>query len=382
MAELSFMAKQTKAKRVVRYYYLDRQFGECEELWKELRDLVRGGEFTLGPPVCRFEERLAAFVGTRHAVGTNTGTDALILALKGLGIGSGDEVITQPNTFFATVGAIVATGARPVFVDVNEQYAIDERLIESAITPRTKAVLPVHYSGFPANMPAILSIAQQHRLVVVEDACAAFGARLDDRFVGSFGHAAAFSWHPQKMLNVWGDGGAVVTNDDDLNRWMRLYRNHGLKNRDESEFWGINTRLQSFQAVVANYFLDKVSEIIDRRHAIARRLDEGLLKIREIAVPPRPAGVRHGYTIYIVRAGRRDELLQFLVNKGVEAKIHYPIPLHLQKAARPLGYKRGDFPVCEAQAREIITFPAHEYITDDDVDYMVECVRKFYQGGP
>jgi dTDP-4-amino-4,6-dideoxygalactose transaminase len=364
----------------VPYSYLDRQFdaAETEAILGELRELVRTGEFTIGPPVLEFERRLGAMVGVPHVIGTNTGTDALILALKALGIGAGDEVVTQANTFYATAGAIVAVGARPVFVDVDDQYAIDERKIDSAITPRTKALLPVHWAGLPPNMPAIMEIARRRGLVVVEDACPAVGAAFDGKPAGSFGDAAAFSMHPLKPLHVWGDGGAVATRDPEKAAWLRLYRNHGMTSRDEIAIWGVNQRLQTVQAVVANHILDRVNPWIDRRIEIAARIDKGLGDVPEIVVPPRPANRRNAFQLYIVRAERRDALIRQLAADGVEAKIHYPVPLHLQPAARDLGYGKGDFPVAEAQAADIVTLPGHQFLTNAEIDYMIERVRRFY----
>jgi|KBSSwiStaDraftv2_1062776.scaffolds.fasta_scaffold09441_8 dTDP-3-amino-2,3,6-trideoxy-4-keto-D-glucose/dTDP-3-amino-3,4,6-trideoxy-alpha-D-glucose/dTDP-2,6-dideoxy-D-kanosamine transaminase len=363
------------------YNYLDRQFGavETEEILDDLRDLVRTGEFTIGPPVLEFERRLGAMIGVKHVVGTNTGTDALILALKALGVGPGHEVITQVNTFYATAGAIVAVGARPVFVDVDEQYAIDVRLLEAAITPSTRAILPVHWTGLPADMPAIMALARRHALYVVEDACPATGAAYAGRAVGSFGDTAGFSMHPLKPLHVWGDGGAVVTNDDRAAEWLRLYRNHGMVNRDEIEIWGVNQRLQTVQAVVANRVLDRVAGWVDRRIEIAGRLDRGLATLPSVLVPPRPVDRRNAFQLYIVRCARRDELLKYLLREGVEAKVHYPIPLHLQPAARDLGYRRGQFPVAEAQAEDIVTLPGHQFLTDAEVDYMIDRIQRFYR---
>lgn len=362
------------------YNYLDRQFGpaETEEILGDLRELVRTGEFTIGPPVLEFERRLGAMIGVKHVVGTNTGTDALILALKALGIGPGDEVITQVNTFYATVGAIVAVGARPVFVDVDDQYAIDAARVAEAITPQTKAILPVHWAGLPADMPAIMALARRHGLFVVEDACPATGASYAGQAVGSFGHTAGFSMHPLKPLHVWGDGGAVVTNDDQAAAWLRLYRNHGMVNRDEIEMWGVNQRLQTIQAVVANRVLDRVAGWVDRRIAIAARLDRGLADVSAVRVPRRPPERRNAFQLYIVRCERRNELLKHLAQAGVEARVHYPIPLHLQPAARDLGYRRGQFPVAEAQAEDIVTLPGHQFLSDAEVDYMVDRVRHFY----
>ncbi len=363
------------------YNYLDRQFGlaETEEILDDLRDLVRTGEFTIGPPVLEFERRLGAMIGVKHVVGTNTGTDALVLALKALRIGPGDEVITQVNTFYATVGAIVAVGARPVFVDVDDQYAIDVTRVAEAITPRTKAILPVHWAGLPADMPAIMALARRRGLFVVEDACPATGASYAGQAVGSFGDTAGFSMHPLKPLHVWGDGGAVVTNDDQAAAWLRLYRNHGMVNRDEIAMWGVNQRLQTVQAVVANRVLDRVAGWVDRRIEIASRLDRGLADVSSVRVPPRPPERRNAFQLYIVRCERRNELLKQLAKEGVEAKVHYPIPLHLQPAARDLGYRRGQFPVAEAQAEDIVTLPGHQFLTDVEVDYMIDRVRQFYR---
>lgn len=365
----------------VPYNYLDRQFGaaETEAILDKLRVLVGTGEFTIGPPVVEFERRLGAMTGARHVIGTNTGTDALILALKAFGIGAGDEVITQVNTFYATAGAIVAVGARPVFVDVDDQYALDERRIDAAITPRTRALLPVYWTGLPPDMPAIMEIARRRGLTVIEDACPAVGAAYAGRPAGSFGDAAAFSMHPLKPLHVWGDGGAVVTSHDRAGEWLRLYRNHGMTGRDEIAIWGVNQRLQTVQAVVANHVLDRVNVWVDRRIEIAARIDEGLTGVPEVTIPPRPAERRNAFQLYMVQAGRRDDLLPYLHAEGVEAKVHYPVALHLQPAAKELGYKRGDFPVAEAQAAAIVTLPGHQYLTNDEIDYMIDRVRRFYR---
>lgn len=364
----------------VPYNYLDRQFRDVEidRIFTKLRALVKTGEFTLGPAVEEFERRLGARIGVKHVIGTNSGTDALILALKAFKIGQGDEVITQVNTFYATVGAIVAVGATPVFVDVDESYAIDESKIEDHITPSTRALMPVYWRGFPPNMPAIMEISRRRQLLVIEDACPALGAAYDWVSAGAWGHAAAFSLHPLKPLNVWGDGGAVVTPENQVGEWLRCYRNHGLKNRDEIAMWGVNQRLQPVQAVVANHVLDRLDEWVERRIEIAGRLDQGLAGIPEITVPRRFPTRRHSYQLYMVRAQRRDALLHHLTAAGVEAKVHYPIPLHLQPAAEPLGYTRGDFPMAEAQAAEIITLPGHQFLMDAEVDYMIEQVRRFY----
>ena len=365
----------------VPYNYLPRQFdaAEIEAILGKLRTLATSGDFTIGAPVLEFERRFAAMLGVRHVIGTNTGTDALILALKALRIGQGDEVVVQANTFYASVGAIVAVGARPAFVDCDEQYAIDHRKIESTLTGKTRAIMAVWWTGVPPEFSALLDIARRRSLSVIEDACPATGGAYDGKPAGSIGKIACFSMHPLKPLHVWGDGGAVATSDDKAGEWLRLYRNHGMTSRDEILFWGVNQRLQSVQAVVANHILDRVGSWVDRRIEIARRLDAGLEGVPEIVLPPRPANRRNTFTLYIVCVQRRDALMRFLNDAGIEAKVHYPIPLHLQPAARDLGYAKGDFPVAERQAGEIVTLPGHQFLTDAEVDYTIETVRKFYR---
>ena len=363
----------------VKYSYLDQQFAEVEGYFQDLRKLVSTGEFTLGPFVEAFEKKFAAYVGAKHAIGTNTGTGALIQSLKAVGVRPGTEVITAANTFIATVGAIVAAGARPVLVDCDERYQIDVTKIESAVTSNTTAILPVHWAGCPPEMDEILRIAARHNVPVVEDACPAVGANINGRFAGTFGKVGAFSMHPLKPLNVWGDGGIVVTNDDEIAKFIRLYRNHGFVDREHVEIWGINDRLQPFQAVVASRVLDTVAGSNEIRIRNARLLDQGLKGLEtSIRIPMRPLGYREVYQLYLATAKRRDELVKFLISQGIEAKIHYPIPIHLQNAARELGYKRGDFPVCERQADEIVTLPAHQHITEEQIDYMLSVIRAFY----
>lgn len=365
----------------VRYSYLETQFADAEDILASIRELLKTGAFTLGPAVEEFERRFAALCGARHAIGVNSGTDALILILKALGIGAGDEVITAPNSFIATAGAIAMAGARPVFVDVADDYNIDPALIERAITPRTRAILPVHLTGNPAAMPAILDIAERHGLHVIEDAAQAIGAAIDGRPAGSWGIAAEFSLHPLKNLNVWGDGGVVVTNSDDLARQIRLLRNHGLRSRDEAVVFGYNSRLDTLQAIVACHLIDKLEGITDARIRHAQAYDAALGSIDgAVRIPGRPHNVRQVYHTYVIQARDRDRLAEFLAGWGIETKVHYPIPIHLQPAAASLGCQRGDFPVCEAQAGSIITLPVHQDLSADQQDCVCAAIREFYCG--
>lgn len=366
----------------VKYSYLHDQFARpADDYIQDLRPLIESGEFTIGPYVEKFERIFADYIGVKHAIGTNTGTGALILCLKALGVGPGDEVITVANTFIATVGAIAAVGARPVYVDADERYQIDVNLIERAITPRTKVILPVHWGGCSPDLPAIVALADRHGLQVIEDACPSVGASIHGRKAGSFGRVNAFSMHPLKPLNVMGDGGVVVTDDDAIADWLRLYRNHGMSDRDHIESWGVNERLQPIQAVVAMRVLSGMEDIIARRNRNARLLDEGLRPLSEfIRTPARLEGYREAYQLYLASAVRRDELLKHLVSREIECKVHYPIPLHLQNCSKDLGYKKGDFPVAERQAAEVITIPSHQYLEPAQMQFVVDCVREFYTG--
>lgn len=367
----------------VKYSYLDRQFADVDAYLADVKALVQSGEFTLGRAVEEFEGKFAAMSGMPHAVGVGSGTDALILPLKLLGIGPGDEVITAANTFIATVGAIAAVGATPVFVDSEDGFVIDAARIEAAITPRTKALLPVHYTGNVADMPAIMAIAQKHKLVVVEDACQAIMAGIDGRPAGTWGAAAGFSLHPLKNLNVWGDGGVVVTTSADLADRLKRYRNHGMLNRDEYSEYGVNSRLDALHAVIGNRLIAEVHDITNARIANASRYDEAFAELGDaVRVPVRRPGVKHVYHLYILRVAQRDALLRRLQNRGIEAKIHYPIPMHLQRCAAHLGYKRGDFPVAESDPQSIITLPAHQHLTPAEIDYTIDQVRSFYGARP
>ena len=364
---------------LVNYGYLHQQFAEVDEYIADLRSLVSTGEFTLGPYVEKFEKKFADYIGVKHVISTNTGTDALILALIASGIKNGDEVITVPNTFYATVGAIVAAGGKPIFVDCDERMQINPDLIEQAITPKTKGIVPVHWMGCPADMDRIMKIANQYNLLVVEDACPAVGAEINGKRCGSFGKASGFSFHPLKPLNVWGDGGSIATNDDDVAEFLTQYRNHGMSDRNHIEMWGINSRIQPIQAVVAIRVLDTVDHSNDIRIRNAQLLDEGLRGLEEfINIPERSSKYKDVYQLYVIRAQKRNELVEYLQSKEIECRVHYPLPLHLQNAAKGLGYSKGDFPECESQAEEIITFPAHQYITPEQIEHMIEHTRKFY----
>lgn len=364
----------------VRYSPLAQQYADPEPIFDELRELVRSGDFTLGKPVREFEEMFAAMLGVKHAIGVGSGTDACKIPLKALGIGPGDEVITCANTFWATVGAINEVGGKPVFVDCDDSFCLRTDQIEAAITPRTKALMPVHLTGEVANMPEVLRIAAKHKLPVVEDGCQSLLGELNGKKVGTFGIATAFSMHPLKIINVWGDAGVIVTDDDEMARMCRLLRNHGLKNRDEMEIFGYNTRLDSTQAVVGKYIVRQTGDIVEKRAKNAAYYDAGFKGINGVRVPPRNAHSKNVYLLYILFVERRDELVKYCIENGIEAKVHYPIPLYQQKALQYLGYKPGAFPVTDRHARECITFPVDQHLSTSELDYVIQTVRNFYSG--
>ncbi len=265
-------------------------------------------------------------------------------------------------------------------MDVNDEYNMDPDLLEDAITPKTRAIIPVHLTGSPANMPKIMDIANKHNLYVIEDAAQAINASIDGKATGSFGISGCFSLHPLKNLNVWGDGGVIVTDSKELHDKLMLLRNHGEKNRDECVFWGYNSRLDTLQAIVANRLMNDLEDITNTRIRNARIYDEALSELSDyVTLPPRKSSVKQVFHTYVIRVKDRNKLYRYLLENGIEAKIHYPIPLHLQEASRYLGYKEGDFPVCEAQARSIITLPVHQHLTDDQLAYVIDTMRKFYR---
>ena len=366
------------AEPPINHNYLKEQFADYPAIFAEIENLVKNGDYTLGRSVDAFEANIRKMTGSRFALGVGSGTDALFLSLKAAGVATGDEIITTPYTFFATIGAIVTAGARPVFVDIREDYNMDPHLIEAAITNRTKGILPVHWSGLPCEMDYIMNVADSNGLFVVEDSCHGIRAEYNGKPAGTFGLTGCFSMHPLKNLNVWGDGGYLVTDSEKMHNKLALMRNHGLLNRDECALFGYNSRLDTIQAIIANHLLKKIDSITEARIANAARYDRGLSQIQGITVPLRSGKAKQVYHIYVVRAKHRDELRQHLIKRGVDAKIHYPIPMHLQPAAEAYGYRRGDFPMCESVCESVISLPVHEFITNDQIDFVVSAIQDFY----
>ena len=362
----------------VRYSYLAQQFGDCPELWTKLQEFVATGDFTLGEPLAEFEQAFAQLIGSKFAVGVNSGTDAIKLSLSALGVKPGDEVITAANTFVATVGAIAEIGAVPVFVDCNETFCMDVKQVESAITSKTRAIVPVHFTGYMTQMDTILELSKKYNLVVVEDACQSILASYEGRNAGTWGDTGAFSLHPLKNINVWSDGGVIVTDDAKVFEHLRLLRNHGLSDRDHVDLLGYNSRLDTFQAVVGNWLLPQAKEISNKRISNAKYLDSKLSQIQEITIPNRPVNMRVVYHLYSVFAESRDELLDHCTSQGIEAKVHYPIPIYKQKALKDAS---GDltFPIADKLAHSSISFPCDQHLTVAELDEIALAVSNFYR---
>ena len=363
----------------VRYSYLSQQFEDCPELWDELKKFVKTGDFTLGKPLTEFEQNFSSLIGTNFAIGVNSGTDAIKIALRALGVGAGDEVITAANTFVATVGAIAEIGAVPVFIDVDETFCMDVDLIEKAITPKTKAIVPVHFTGYMTRMDKVCEIAKKYRLVVVEDACQSILAEWNGKKAGTWGDAAAFSLHPLKNLNVWSDGGIITTNNKQIYKKLLLLRNHGLIDRDTVKINGYNSRLDTIQAVVGNWLIPQAKKIALQRIENAKIYDSHFSELKQIVIPPRIKENKIVYHLYIVFAKDRDNLLKYCKSNGIEAKIHYPKPMYLQESVKYLNYKKGDFPVTDSHAKKIITFPCDQHLSKKQINYVIKTVKNFYR---
>lgn len=349
-----------------------------EEILAAIADVLDGMHLFLGPQQRKFEEEYAAFCGVANCITASNGTDAIELALRALGIGPGDEVITQPNSFIATGEAISAAGATPVFADVDPLTAtLDPSQLEAAITPRTKAIIPVHLYGHPADMDAIMAIAKAHQLRVIEDACQAHGASIDGRRAGSLGDIGCFSFYYSKNLGAYGEGGAVTTSDPEVAERVRLYRDHGSRVRYEHDVIGRNARMDEIQAAILGIKLQYLEQWNDARRRNARLLSEALADTS--VATPRPAreGVREVFHLYVVRHPRRDELKSFLEEHGVATGIHYPRPIHLQPAYAYLGHKPGEFPVTERLAEQSLSLPMYAELTEEHITYIADTIRAF-----
>lgn len=338
---------------------------------------LESGHFILGPQVVKFEESVAAYLGVKHAIGLASGTDALVIALRALNIGEGDEVIIPAYTFFATAGTVMSVGAKPVIVDVDaESYQIDVSKIEAAITPKTKAIIPVHLYGHPAEMNPILEIARRHGLKVIEDNAQGYGAEYLGNKTGSMGEVGCLSFFPTKNLGAYGDGGMVVTNDDALAEHMRMLRAHGWKKKYYSEMVGYNSRLDAMQAAILQVKFPHLDEWNEKRRELSKRYNDYLAPLG-IVTPVEREWAKHVYHLYIIRSTKREALQTFLKEKGIASEVYYPLPPHLSVPCRKYGYKEGDFPHAEKAAKETLALPLYPELTLEQQDQVIAAVKEF-----
>lgn len=349
-----------------------------EELINVFTDVIDQGQFVLGARVEEFEAKFASLIGTKFAVGVNSGTDAISLTMRAIGIGEGDEVITVPNSFIATATSIVLTGATPVFVDVKDDFNMDPEKIEDAVTDATKAILPVHLTGRPADMAEINRIAKKHSLSVIEDCAQAVAAKYKGRSVGSFGIAGCFSLHPLKTLNACGDGGVITTDDKSLYEELKLLRNLGLKTRDECVIWSGNSRLDALQASLLSLKMDFIDDWTISRRKNAAYYSSKLDNIKELSLPEEAQNEYSVYHTFVIRCKNRDGLKEYLSKNKIDTAVHYPIPIHLQKVAVNLGYPKGSFPTAERHAKEILSLPIYHGLTESSMDRVIGKIKEFY----
>jgi len=362
----------------VPFNYLQYEFKDHNKIINKWKELILSTDYTLGRYVNLVEKKFSNYFKCKYVIAVNSGTDALILSLKSLGIKPGDEVITAANTFYATAGAIVACGAKPVLVDVNENYQINENLIEKRISKKTKVIIPVYWGGGIPEIQSILRIAKKHKLRVIEDSCMGIGGEVNGKHPGTFGDIGCFSFHPIKTINAIGDAGMICTNNSKIYNWIKKYRNHGMVNRDRIDLWGVNMRMQPLQCIVILEGLKKIEIIINKRNENAKYLDSNFELLKKyIKIPKRPSNHRETYALYMLRVKNRNRLVKFLNTKKIEAKIHYPIPLCLQKPYLQLK-DNSNFDSAINQSKELITLPVHQYLTKKQLKYMVTQINNFY----
>lgn len=379
----NFLPQQYKKdkKLKINHNYLSKQFVNYKSILKKISKVVLNNDFTLGSKVDEFELKIKKLLRSKYVVAVGSGTDAIMLSLKAIGVKEGDEVITTPYTFYATIGAIVTAGAKPVFVDVQEDYNMDPNNIIKKITKKTKAIVVVHWSGRICDMKSINKISKEFKIPIVEDACHAILAKQGGVYAGNFGEFGCFSMHPLKNLNIWGDGGFILTNNKNSYEKMMLLRNHGLVGRNINKIFGYNSRLDTIQAVVAIELLKKIKFITKKRIQNSLYLDNKLRNIIFIQIKNRQKNNIEVFHLYEIRTKSkyRDDLVNYLRKKSIDAKIHYPVPMHLQPAAKYLKYKKGDFPISENIANTTISLPVHEFISRKDLDYISNSITEFFK---
>ena len=377
----NFLVKQyiSDKKMKIRHNYLSEQFSNSKKIFSLINKTVKFNDFTLGRYVDLFEKEFCKYQKVKYAIGVGSGTDAIFLSLKALGIKDGDEIITPTYSFYATAGAIATAGAKPIFVDVKDDLNIDEDKIEKKITKKTKAIVPVHWSGRICNMKKILRHAKKYNLHVVEDACHAILAHDDKKkYAGNFGVTGCFSMHPLKNLNVWGDGGIIATNNKKIYEKLRLMRNHGLVSRDNCKMYGYNSRLDTIQAAVALEMIKKINFITNSRIKNANYLNKKLKSIKQIKLIKEQKKYKSVYHLYQFYCEKRNQLNNFLRSNKIDSKIHYPKPLHLHDAAKKFKYNKGQFKNAEKLSKKVISIPVHEFVSKKQLDLIINKIQKFY----
>lgn len=348
------------------------------EINSAIKNILESTHFILGEEVEDFEKKFAKYSDSKYGIGVGSGLNALELGMRALGIGKGDEVLTPVNSFIASSSAISFTGAKPVLVDCDENsFNIDPKRVEEKITKKTKAIMPVHLYGRPAEMDQILKIAKKHNLMVFEDACQAHGAKYKGKRVGSLGNFGAFSFYPGKNLGAYGDGGMVTTNDSKLAEKISQMRNYGQTVKYHHDYLAWNSRLDSIQAAILEVKLKNLDKWNKSRKKVAQIYNK-LLKGLPIIAPSIPEESDHVFHLYVIRFEKRDDLAQYLTTKGIATGLHYPIPIHLQKAYKDLGHKKGDFPISEKLASEILSLPIYPELKDSQVEFISENIKKFF----
>lgn len=370
----------------VQFSYLDSKFKGTMDpghpIYENLKILMDTGDFTLGKAVGEFENKVQELLNVKNAIGVANGTDALRIALRMAGVGPGDEVITAANTFIASAGCADELFAKPRFVDMDYNYTLSASLIEKALTPRTKAIVPVHFTGEPCEMDEIMHVSNKYGIPVIEDACQALMAEYKGRFCGTIGLAGAVSLHPLKVLNGTGDGGLILTNDADMAEKIKLYRNHGLVGRNNIASFGCNSRLDTIQAVFLNYLIQFAPEWTKKRRRNAAYYDMRLGDDKNVTVIPRRDYAQSCFHLYFieVEAKHRDELVKYLNNFDIEARVHYPIPLQGALDIVHPNHTREEYPRAYEQSERIITLPVHEHLNHDQQDHVVDTIKAFFYG--
>jgi len=342
-------------------------------------DVLESGWYILGENVKRFENNLANFIGSSYCVGVNSGLDALILAVRALNLGKGDEIIVPANTYIATVLGITENDATPVFVEPDEYYNIDAEKIEAKITDKTKAIMAVHLYGQAANMNKIKRIATKYNLYLLEDCAQSHGAKFENQTTGTFGDIGCFSFYPTKNLGAFGDGGAIVTDNKEIAEKVKMLRNYGSQKKYYNEIEGVNSRLDEMQAAFLNVKLSHYEELrIEREKIALRYLNE--INNPKVILPKIREGAEHVWHLFVVQTEERDKLQSYLQKNGIGTQIHYPIPPHLSEAYKRLGYKKGDFPITEEMANKVLSLPIYDGMTDEEADYVIRVINS-YKGG-